>query len=250
MLWCSRAFRKDITSSQPVLCHPGSQPTDYPNPSPLCISGPALAQPGSLPSSSFPGTALVAPSSLLPPRHLWWSPSLCSVYSVNGHTVEFPRGPFCSLMLLCCTFLCSHGCWPSSLSAPGRTLSPVSPPLSPWNPEPMSSPSLSQAPLRLDTGNSLFPRRCQAAPPPALPLPFSGPVMALPSLRGPRHHWPRALGFPGRLCQVPPLSSQGPLGTNMSPQWEAARSGLLRFPTLGGLPSSSTKSKSGETAYL
>ena len=108
LLWCSRACRKGITSFRPILCRPGSQSTDYPNPSPLCISGPSSAQLGSLPSS-FPGTALVVPSSLLPPRHLaaLRSPALCFVCSVKGHTVEFPRGPFCNLMVLV-THFCAH----------------------------------------------------------------------------------------------------------------------------------------------
>ena len=115
---------------------------------------------------------------------------------------------FCSLMLLCCTFLCSHGCWPSSLSAPGRTLSPVSPPLSPWNPEPMSSPSLSQAPLRLDTGNSLFPRRCQAAPPACTATPLlwasHGPAFpAWPPSPLAQSSWLPWPALPGSSSQLP-----------------------------------------------
>lgn len=269
----STSLRKNKTKQNPALCSSAQGPSEKipppsgpssaalglgpgicPNPDPSTFSA-RICTARWLSGSSFPGTALVAPAghgtsggTLLPSS----PPEPCPLLpcSFNRHTAEFPRGPFCNLMLFCCAFLCSRGCWPSSPSVSPRkdgflrhthhslpgTQSPSPPRLSP------------QAPLRLDTDNLLFRRKL--LPLPALPLPSSGPVTALPSPCGPRHHWPRALSIPGRLCQLPPLSSQVPLGMHTSPQRVAVRSAPRRFPTLGGLPSSSTKSKSGETAYF
>ena len=65
-------------------------------------------------------------------------------------------------MLFCCAFLCSRGCWPSSPSVSPRKdgfLRHTHHSL-----PGTQSPSPPQAPLRLDTDNSLFPSRRQAAP--------------------------------------------------------------------------------------